>query len=185
MKKLYIIRHGHPEQNTGIPYDRVPGPPLSARGRREAHEAGQFLAGMCAQFTGDFPCIERLYASPLDRTVGTAQEISAVIGRQFVVDEALAELRTDETFDTIRRRLRGWLAARLGEPVASLAAVTHGSPIKALLLLLSTERIDLSPYSFDSGNHSPTAGIWCATRADDESWQLEFVFKPQTAAVPI
>lgn len=185
MKKLYIIRHGHPEQNTGIPYDRVPGPPLSERGRREAREAGQFLAGMCGQFVDDYPCIERVYASPLDRTIGTAQEISAVIGQPFVVDQALAELRMDESFDVVRRRVRGWLAARLGEPVESVAAVTHGSPIKALLLLLSAERIDLKPYAFDGGNHSPTAGIWCATRADDESWQLEFAFKPQASAVPI
>ena len=185
MKRIYIIRHGHPVQGSGIPYDRVPGPPLSAQGRQEARDAGLFLAGMCAQFASDYPCIEHMYASPLDRTIGTAQEISAVIGQPFVIEEALAEQRGDENFDQVKRRVRDWLARLMGEPVSSVAAVTHGSPIKALLQLLSRETIDLAPYVFDSGNHSPTAGIWRASRTDDDGWQLDFAFKPQPAPKPL
>ena len=56
---------------TGLAYDRPPGPPLSEVGLAEARLAGQFLAGRD---------IQRLYASPLQRALGTAQAISAAIG---------------------------------------------------------------------------------------------------------
>jgi 2,3-bisphosphoglycerate-dependent phosphoglycerate mutase len=62
-----------------------------------------------------------------------------------------------------------------------VALVTHGSPIKALLLLLSNESINLDNYKFSNGNHAPTAGVWHAHRVET-GWQLDLIFKPIVSA---
>lgn len=165
---LYIVRHGHPQLGTGIPYDRVPGPPLSEVGHAEARLAGVYLAG-CR--------IERLFASPLDRALSTAQAISSETGLPVLVDEALAEHHKDETFDAVKIRVRTFLNRIDSHETSRAVLVTHGSPIKALLQLLSLDRIDLSRYVYANGNHAPTAGIWHARRMDGD-WHVDLIFKP-------
>jgi broad specificity phosphatase PhoE len=169
---LYLIRHGHPQLGTGLAYDRPPGPPLSEVGLAEARLAGQFLAGRD---------IQRLYASPLQRALGTAQAISAAIGVAPDIEEALSEHRSDESFEGVTARLGAFLARLRDEPAERVALVTHGSPIRASLQLLSAGRIDLGGHTYSNGNPAPTAGIWHA-RAQDGAWRLELAFKPAAPA---
>jgi broad specificity phosphatase PhoE len=175
LHRIYIIRHGAPQQNTGLAYETLPGPPLSEIGIAEASAAGIFLKARAA-LDGD--PIERFFASPFDRTRGTANAISQQTGLPVLVDDALAEMGKDEPFEGVRRRIRGWLAARLAGDQTCIAFVSHGSPIKAALQLLSEDKLDLSKYVFPVGNPSPTAGIWRATRTG-EGWLCELIFQPQ------
>ncbi|MCS7059805.1 MAG: histidine phosphatase family protein [Anaerolineae bacterium] len=178
---LYLVRHGHPLLNTGIAYDRPPGPPLSEVGRAEARLAGMYLASRGVQ---------RLYTSPLDRAQATAALIGAETGLPAVVVEALAEHRREETFDDVQARMRAFLAHLEQETVSAIVLVSHGSPIKAMLLALSEGRLDLSRHIYPNGNHLPTAGIWHARRSAIEGatsgtgWTLDLVFKPVVAAPP-
>jgi broad specificity phosphatase PhoE len=167
-KQLYLIRHAHPKQGTGLVYDRAPGPPLSDAGREEAHAAALYLA-QCG--------LERLYVSPLDRTLETARIVVEQTKTSVQVEDALAEHRSNETFDQVKTRVRDLLARVECEPVEVVGFVAHGSPIKALLQILSSETIDLSKFAFDNGNHTPTAGVWRAER-DNAGWKLELAFTP-------
>lgn len=168
LQQLYLIRHAQPKPGTGIPYDRIPGPPLSDVGRDEARSAGLYLS-QCG--------LERLYSSPLDRTLETAHLVGEQVALTPLIEQALAEHRSDETFDKVKTRMRDLLAQVEAEPVQIAAFVTHGSPIKASLQLLSSDAIDLSSRTFDNGNHAPTAGIWRAERIDGQ-WRLDLVFMP-------
>ena len=183
LQELFLIRHGHPKQGTGIAYDRVPGPPLSEVGQEEARVAALFLGHMQ---------IQRIYTSPLDRASQTAELIGAQLGLQPIIEPMLAEHRKEETFDQVKLRLQD-LIARLdaasverGAPLERIALVAHGSPIKALLLALTQERIKLDDYRFANGNHVPTAGVWHARRNADPlavpPWDLDLIFKPIVAA---
>jgi 2,3-bisphosphoglycerate-dependent phosphoglycerate mutase len=168
LQLLYLIRHAQPKLGTGIAYDRAPGPPLSDVGRDEARAAGLYLS-QCR--------LEALYVSPLDRTQETARVIAEQVALTPRTEEALAEHRSDETFDQVKARMRDFLAGLEGEQVRIAGFVTHGSPIKAALQLLSNETLNLTSYAFDNGNHAPTAGIWRAQRADG-SWRIDLAFMP-------
>jgi 2,3-bisphosphoglycerate-dependent phosphoglycerate mutase len=98
-----------------------------------------------------------------------------------VIEPALAEHRSDETFEDVKARIREMLARLDSQPQEIVALVTHGSPIKALLQILSLETLDLARYSFPNGNHAPTAGIWHAQRDLFGVWQLTLAFKPVVA----
>lgn len=171
---LYIVRHAHPQQNTGIDYHRVPGPPLDDRGRDEAARAARFLQPLGVQ---------ALACSPLDRTRQTAAAIAAATGLTSSIDERLAEHRPEETFDVVRARCGAWLTDVQAGAHGAVAAVTHGSPVRALLGLLSAGAIDLTKHSYAGGNPSPTAGIWRAARSGNSgAWELTFLFDPQAEA---
>ena len=172
---LYIVRHGHPLLNTGLAYDRPPGPPLSEVGCAEARLAGLYLASRGVQ---------RLYASSLERAQGTAHAIAAETGLPVITEPALAEHRHEETFDAVRERIREFLSRLEQDPFPGVALVSHGSPIKAMLQILSRDQIDLSRHIYPNGNHVPTAGIWHAKRNaenDAQEWALDLVFRPVVA----
>ncbi len=63
------------------------------------------------------------------------------------------------------------------EPAEIVGFVTHGSPVKALLQILSDEKLDLTKFNFDTGNPVPTAGVWRAEYVG-ATWNLELVFTP-------
>jgi 2,3-bisphosphoglycerate-dependent phosphoglycerate mutase len=175
MRELYIIRHGHPQSGMGLPYDRVPGPGLSDIGRAETHVTAEFLVDRS---------LDIIYSSPLERTLETARIIVATLGVSMTVDTALAEHRMDENFENVKARIREFLARIDTQPQTSVALVTHGSPIKALLQILSHDMIDLSKYQYPNGNHAPTAGVWHATRDLFGVWALSLIFKPVVATPP-
>ncbi|MCL4505459.1 MAG: phosphoglycerate mutase family protein [Chloroflexi bacterium] len=180
LKELYIVRHGHPQMGTGLVYDRVPGPPLSDVGRAEAHITAEYLMGHG---------IECLYSSPLDRTLGTARIIAATLDIPLQVNPQLAEHRSDEKYDDVKARIRECLAGVDASRYSCAALVTHGSPIKAILQVLSHDMIDLTKHIYPNGNHVPTAGVWRASRDMFGAWSLNLVFKPvvetPTAHIPI
>jgi 2,3-bisphosphoglycerate-dependent phosphoglycerate mutase len=173
LRTLYLIRHGQPKLGTGIAYDRVPGPPLDVHGEHEARAAGHYLAPLG---------VIRLYVSPLERTQRTAALIGEVAGIATTTEAELAEHRNDETFDTVKTRMRDLFARIDAFEIETVGFVTHGSPIKAMLQILSNEQINLTPYNFAGGNHAPTAGIWCA-RWSESAWQLSLVFEPKITAL--
>lgn len=171
LKALYLIRHAHPQPNTGLAYDRAPGPPLSEAGREEARATGLYLS-QCN--------LERLFVSPLERTQETARLIAEHAQAPIQIEEALAEHRSDESFESVKARVQDLLARVEGDSFACVGFVTHGSPTKALLQTLSNGALDLSQFVFDNGNPAPTAGVWRAERGDG-GWRLELVFTPAMA----
>jgi broad specificity phosphatase PhoE len=88
MRRLILVRHGESEANISHTFaNRGDGPPLTDAGRRQAATLAHRLHG-----TG----IAEIHSSPLIRSVQTAVEIGAVLGRAVVVDEALREYDVGE-----------------------------------------------------------------------------------------
>lgn len=169
LNEVYLIRHGTPVQNILLPYNRPPGPGLAERGRSEARQAGLFLADQG---------VEHLFASPFARTTQTAEVLADVLGLPLTLTALLAEHGPGESFELVRARVRELLAAAADSPYTRLACVSHGSPIRAALLELSHEKIDLTRHNYPGGNPAPPCGIWHARRLEGGQMQVELVFKP-------
>lgn len=170
LKTIYLVRHAQPLLNTGINYKVVPGPGLTEAGREQAREAGQFLLN-CG--------IERLYASPLERARQTAQGIAAATGLPITLEPLLREFDDPaENKANLLARLAQFLQNIQQIGVSSVALVSHGSPVRELLTMLSEGSLDFKPYETSHGNPVTPAGIWQATRRTD-AWFLELVFQPK------
>lgn len=169
LSDIYLVRHGQPTNNTAIPYNTPPGPDLSERGRAEARQAAAFLADKG---------VERIFASPFARTTQTAEVLVDTLGLDVTFTTLLQEHGPGETFDTVRERVRELLAAAEDSPHARVAFVSHGSPIRAALLELSGEKIDLSKHNYYGGNPAPTCGVWHIQRLDAGQRRFELIFKP-------
>ncbi len=169
LSDIYLIRHGVPAKNCAIPYNTPPGPDLSERGRAEARQAAAFLAGRG---------VERLFVSPFARTAQTAEVLVEILGLPATFTALLQEHGPGEDFDTVRERVRDLLAAAANSPHSRVAFVSHGSPIRAALLELSKEKIDLSQHTYPGGNPAPTCGIWHVQRLEGGQLRFELVFKP-------
>lgn len=165
---IFLIRHGHPLQHTGLNYHVLPGPGLSDVGRDEARQAAEFLAGRG---------IEQFFVSPFDRTTQTAEPIIEALDVPVTFTSLVQEHNPSEQFDLIRERVREFLRSAEDAPSARIGVISHGSPIRAFLLELSQDRIDLSRHVYPGGNPAPTAGIWHAQRSE-QTWRIELVFKP-------
>jgi broad specificity phosphatase PhoE len=85
MPVVHLVRHGEVENPKGVIYGRLPGYNLSERGRRQAEEASQRLAG---------DDIAVVLSSPLERAQETAQVIAEPHGLEIVTDERLIETHT-------------------------------------------------------------------------------------------
>lgn len=83
MTILLLVRHGANDMVHGRLAGRLPGVHLNEEGRRQAANLAARLA--------DLP-IEAVYASPLDRTVETAEAIAASRGLSIRLVEALQEV---------------------------------------------------------------------------------------------
>jgi broad specificity phosphatase PhoE len=174
---VYLIRHARPENlgHANLRYDIPPGPPLSTDGRVQAAMAANFLVG-------SLPAV--IYASPLDRTMQTAQIIAAQLGVPVAIDERLAEHRREEKPEEVATRVAAFWHERVtsAPPGSRIALVSHGSPIKLLLMPLGQVwTADPDRYQFDGGNIVPHAGIWRArcVPADGHpcKWELALIFR--------
>lgn len=173
--KIYLARHATPDwSRTDIRYDIPPGPPLTPHGEAEAVKLGEFLRDHG---------VKKIYASPLERTQRTAQLAAEILGLPVVTEELIAEWRRGENETDVTNRMNDfwehicWESQRYG-PVT---LVTHGGPIKMMLLNLGLPRTMVDEYcrKFDRGNPVPPAGMWLATKhTHDTPWQLKFVFNP-------
>lgn len=168
-QELFFIRHGLPIQNSGVPYQTLPGPDLSERGRSEARQAAAFLADKG---------IEQLFVSPFARTTQTAEVIIDQLGLPATFTALVQEQAPNETLDTVRMRIRELLAGLEDSPYQRVGFVTHGSPIRAALMELSNDKIDLTKHVYPGGNPAPTCGIWQATFVDATTRRFDLVFKP-------
>lgn len=171
LQELYLIRHAAPNRGLGVPYNIMPGPPLTPIGEQEAIQTGQWLRGRG---------IEQLFASPFMRTRATAEAIASELQLPVTFAEALREGGPGEKMDQIRARMAELLAQLDDSPLRCVAVVSHGAPIRALLEHSTNDRIDLKPHVYDYGNCSPTAGVWHGRRTD-HCWVWELVFRPAAA----
>ncbi len=79
---IHLIRHGEVHNPGDVVYADIPGFGLSPRGRRQAEEAGRYLAP-------NPPAL--IVSSPLDRAVETAGLVADVTGSQTTTDRRLIE----------------------------------------------------------------------------------------------
>lgn len=166
---LYLIRHGDPARSPAIPYNTPPGPDLSERGRAEAAQAAAFL--------GDRG-VEHFFVSPFARAAQTAEVLVEALALPVTFTALVQEHGPHESFDAVRGRIRELLAAAADSPHTRVGIVAHGSPIRAALLELSKDKIDLSRHVYPGGNPAPTCGIWHVQLVDDQTRRFELVFKP-------
>ena len=171
LEEIYLIRHAAPNRGLGIPYQVLPGPPLTEIGHQEAGHTARWLVGRA---------VERLLASPFDRTRATAEAISGALGLPVNFAEALREGAPGEKLEDIRARMVELLAQLEDSPLRRVALVTHGAPIRGLLLHTTGDRIDLKPHAYDNGNCAPTAGVWHGRRGDN-CWVWDLAFRPPPA----
>jgi len=166
LSKLYLVRHAEPLLNTNLNYKIPPGPALSDVGRQQAREAADFLENVG---------IEAVYASPLARASQTADAIAAKINLQKIVTPAIQEMQDGESLAEVRSRC--WQFIQSLQNVNCAAVVSHGSPVRALLLALSADTLDFAPYETHHGNPTSPAGIWRAVKIENH-WQLDYIFTP-------
>ena len=172
---IFLIRHASPDWGrTDLPYNILPGPPLSPKGIQEAQELGVFL---------DNNGLKKLYFSPFDRSAHTAQIVAALAKVPAVELGELAEWRPGETEPEIHTRFWPVLEASIEESsqIGPLGLVTHGGPVAYLLKQLKIDPARLEKYRrmFDSSNPMPPAGVWAVKRnTGTESWDLELIYTP-------
>lgn len=166
--EIYFIRHGQPDRSTGVPYQIMPGPPLSEHGKHESRQAAAFLAG-CN--------LEHLFVSPYERAVQTAEQILTILDLPVTFTRLVAEQEYGESSEQVKSRTGEFLRHLDDSPLHGIGVVSHGSPIKHMLLALTDEHIDLSSHIDERGNPLPTAGIWRAQQQDG-IWVAELVFRP-------
>ena len=166
MTLFYLLRHGEHNVQGRICAGRMPGVPLSERGRGETEAAARRLAGAG---------IAAIYASPMERTRETGEIVGRHLGLPVNIRDDLAELDFGEwtglTFDQVRQdpRWPQWAAHRSisripgGEtmravqrrvteamielrelhPDDSIVAVSHGDVIRAALVFALGMPLDL------------------------------------------
>ncbi|MGL4651060.1 MAG: histidine phosphatase family protein, partial [Caldilineaceae bacterium] len=158
---VLIARHATPDwSRRDIPYDIPPGPPLTAQVEAEAEKLGSFLREQG---------VRKIYASPLVRTLKTAEIAARVAGAPVAVAHEIAEWRRDENEALVLERVRSfWLRAvsesRTRGPVT---IVTHGGCVLAMLNWLGLPAGEINHYrdQFDHRNPLPPAAAWLTREA--------------------
>lgn len=135
MTCLYLIRHGANDlQESGILAGWIPGVHLNQEGRAQAEALAQRLNSVE---------IEAIYASPLDRTLETAEIIAAPHRLPVVVREKLGEVhfgRWDgQPLERLRRR-RLWRAAQFAP---SMVRFPGGESLREMQTRVVAELEDL------------------------------------------
>jgi broad specificity phosphatase PhoE len=168
LEELYLVRHAMPDRTLTMPYNVLPGPPLTPEGEREAEQTARWLASRD---------IQHLLASPFARARATAEAVAGASELPLTFVDALREGGPGESMDQVRARVAELLAQVEDSPLGRVALVTHGACIRALLQHTTESRIDLSGHVYDNGNCAPTAGVWRGTRVDNR-WNWELAFRP-------
>jgi 2,3-bisphosphoglycerate-dependent phosphoglycerate mutase len=168
LEELYLVRHAAPDRTLAMPYNVLPGPPLTPAGEIEAAQTARWLADRGVQ---------HLLASPFARARATAEAVAAETNLPLTFVDALREGGPGENMDQVRARVAELFAQVEDSPLSRVALVTHGACIRGLLQHTTESRIDLTGHVYDNGNCAPTAGVWRGTRADGR-WTWELVFRP-------
>lgn len=175
MACLYVIRHAEPDRsNAAISYHSFPGPGLTQQGHVQSQRLAAFLA--------TYDAIGHIYISPFVRTRQTVAPLAESLGLEPVISDRLLEAPSNQPPPEMYEHLQQFLdeIALLDAPVA---AVTHGNPVRILLLLASGGKLDFMTEGWDDyDNPTPVAGIWKLYKeADAAEWQCELVYRPDTA----
>jgi len=168
LEELYLVRHAAPDRAAAMPYNVLPGPPLTPDGEREATQTARWLAN-CR--------LQHLLASPFARTRATAEAAAEAAELPLTFVDALREGGPGESMDAVRARVAELLVQIEDSPLQRVALVTHGACIRGLLQHTTDGRIDLSGHVYDNGNCAPTAGVWRGVRGDGR-WTWELAFRP-------
>ncbi len=169
LHEMFLVRHAEPQRDTALDYRSLPGPDLTEHGRAEARQTAAFLGN-----TG----VQHLFVSPFARTAQTAAQIVELLGIETTITSLIEEYARDESEAQLQERVGQFLCSLTDVPFRSVAVVTHASPIRHMLLLLTDGRIDVHDHPDDSEwKLVPTAGIWQVRRAG-AAWQAELVFSP-------
>jgi broad specificity phosphatase PhoE len=166
MTRILLIRHGSTDLLGRVLYGRMPGVHLNEEGRRQARAAGQALK---ARYTIDAVVsspLERatetaqLIADPQNLNVSTDEglnelEFGAWLGKPFTDLRECEEWRQFNQLRSLTRapggeslievQARAWKSLekiQARHPDGTVAAVTHGDVIRALLLLLLGMPVD-------------------------------------------
>jgi broad specificity phosphatase PhoE len=174
VQEIYVLRHAAPDRTGTIPYNVPPGPPLTAVGQREAHQAAQWLRNRT---------IDVAYVSPFQRTRQTAMIVSEQLAVPFSFLDDIREGAPGEQHDMVRKRIRALLDTLDQHVATRVMLVTHGCCVLATLQLTTNDSIDLSMHRYDYGNQSPTAGIWHGVRRVDGLFDWQLAFKPEAVGL--
>lgn len=171
MKTFYLIRHATPDwSRTDIPYHIPPGPPLTPQGESEARETGEYLRDKG---------VTHFEASPLERCQRTAHIASEIVGVTVRQELGLSEWTPEDKRETVHARIMP-VVERVTQNGDIVALVTHGGPIRLVLEEMGVDQILIDHYRklFDRSNPVPPAGVWKATKVNDQ-WELKLDFVPQ------
>jgi len=124
IRRLILVRHGRPDYRGNKSGDWWPGPPLSEIGHRQAQQAARIVRVFAPA---------AIYASPLTRAWDTARHLARPLRLTVQRNSELAEWQRTEQLHDVTVRVTRWLVSwlRHGEPCA--VAVSHASPILAIL----------------------------------------------------
>jgi broad specificity phosphatase PhoE len=161
-RTIFLVRHATPDlTRPDLVYFLPPGPPLTPVGELESSELGPFL---CRRG------VRRIWTSPLERAIRTAELAAKACDAEVVEDPRLIEMQPGETHEDVRARAGPLWDIALGRAAVDgpQALVAHGGVITALLLAVGVaptamERIGRR---FDSGNPVPPAGAWEVAASD-------------------
>lgn len=173
---IYLVRHATPDwSRTDIRYDIPPGPPLTPQGEAEAASLGEFLRNAN---------VYKLYASPLARSLRTAEIAAQIAGKQLFPNDSIAEWQRGENESEVLKRFLAFWSSICEEDLqyGPVVLVTHGGPIRLMLDHLGLERAEIDFYrkQFDRDNPVPPAGAWRITRTTPQTmWQISLAFTPQ------
>lgn len=98
MIRLLLIRHAVTDSVGKRLSGRKPGVHLNEQGRAQAEDLARRLAHLP---------IARIYSSPLERAVETAQPLARRLNQEVVIDEGLVDLHCGEWTDCMFDALRG------------------------------------------------------------------------------
>ncbi len=170
IRQLFLIRHAQPEHPFDGRYDLPPGPGLSLEGRAQADALGRFLAH--ARLAG-------LHHSPFLRTLQTAAVIGNHLGLPSREAPELREWERGEAPEALQERIAAFWDATIVGASHSLALVSHGSPLEALLRHATGGQIDLSGHRYWGGAAVPLGGAWLLESAGvDEAWEARLIYDP-------
>ncbi len=124
IRRLLIVRHGRPDYRGNKSGDEWPGPPLSEIGHQQAQQA----AGIVRTFKPG-----AVYSSPLTRAWDTARHLAGPLHLPVRCDPELAEWHRTEQLQDVTVRATRWLVRWLHRGESCAVAVSHASPILALL----------------------------------------------------
>jgi ribonuclease H / adenosylcobalamin/alpha-ribazole phosphatase len=152
---LYLARHGESDWNVANRFQGVTDRPLTERGRRQAEELAQEVAGKG---------IDAVYSSPLRRALDTAAIVAGRLGLEPVADPGLREIDVGswaglsraevesrfpdafhrwvgggdgwddgENYEQMSKRVLAAVARIAGaHPTGSVLLIAHGGPIRAI-----------------------------------------------------